>query len=361
MLLTKQCVGIDISKATFNVSLLGQSASSSDVVTCRRGKKFANTASGFTEFVGWLQTVIQPQVSLVFVMEATGVYHEALAYFLLQRHYHVSIVLPNKVSAYARSLNQSSKTDALDAQLIARLGLERSLPAWTSPSPIIRQIKALTRHLQALTEAKTVTKNQLHAAQHVAYPLAGVLENYADIIALYETKIALLEREIKALVRTDKSMADLIENLQTIPGVGFRTASAIVAETGCFQLFTSRGQLLKFAGMDIKEKQSGSSVHGRSRLSKTGNSRIRRALYMPSLQFTRGDNPISQLYARVLDRTGIKMKALVAAQRKLLVVMYALAKTGQAYQADYAENRHRKRVGEPKLAYSDSIGQGHGS
>jgi transposase len=288
-------------------------------------------------------------------MEATGVYHEALAYFLHENGYRVAIELPNKIKAFAKSLNQQSKTDQVDAEVIARLAIERELRAWVPPTRTMRQLKSLTRQVQAITEARTVAKNQLHAAQHGAYPLKNVLKRYQQIIALYDKQIATIEREIERLRTKDQPLNELLELLVSIPGVGVKTAAIITAETGGFQLFETRNQLIKYAGMDIKEKQSGTSIRGKSKMSKVGNARIRRALHMPSLQYVNDEGIFGQLYQRVLDRTGIKLKALVAVQRKLLIVMYAIIKNRMPYDPELHKQRAQNRVGEPESAYCDSV------
>jgi transposase len=217
------------------------------------------------------------------------------------------------------------------------------------------QLKALTRQHQAITEARTVTKNQLHAINHSAFPMRKVIKRYEQIIKLQDDQLNMIDKEIKRLAKKDPSLDDMLNLLISIPGVALKTASAIIAETGGFQLFDSRAQLIKYAGMDIKSKISGSSVKGRSTMSKAGNSRIRRALYMPSLQYIKREDMIGQLYRRVYDRSKIKMKALVAVQRKLLVIMYAIVKSGVPYDSKLHQSRCQNRVGEPELVYSDSM------
>lgn len=355
MTIIKQSAGIDVSKNDFYIRLLRQEAGQDDFRKHRGVKKFLNTPVGFIELDTWLKKYTVKGLALPIAMEATGVYHEELAYFLKDKEYHVSIELPTKVKAFAKSLNQQSKTDEIDADVIAQLSFERSLREWTPPTKSMRQLKALTRQHQAITEAKTVTKNQLHAVSYSAFPMKKVLKRYEQIIKLQEEQLDMIEKEIKRLAKGDAALDRLINLLTSIPGVALKTASAIIAETGGFQLFASRSQLIKYAGMDIKSKTSGTSIRGRSAMSKAGNSRIRRALHMPSLQYVNREDMIGQLYSRVLDRTKIKMKALVAVQRKLLIIMYTVVKSGVPYDSELHRSRSQNIVGEPKLAYSDSM------
>jgi transposase len=355
MVITKQSVGIDVGKDEFYARILRQAKDEPGFHKHRGNRKFPNTAAGFRHFQLWLGKYVDHNVTLTIAMEATGVYHEALAYFLHENGYRVAIELPTKIKAFAKSLNQQSKTDLVDAEVIAQLAIERELRAWVPPTRSMRQLKSLTRQAQAITEARTVAKNQLHAATHSAYALKTILKRYQQIIALYDKQIETIEREIQRLRTQDRSLDELLELLVSIPGVGLKTAAVITAETGGFQLFEARNQLVKYAGMDIKEKQSGTSIRGKSKMSKVGNARIRRALHMPSLQYINDDGVFGKLYQRVLARTGIKLKALVAVQRKLLIVMYAVIKNRMPYDPELHQKRALNRVGEPESAYCDSV------
>lgn len=355
MTITKQSAGIDVGKNDFYIRLLRQQAGKDGFSKHRGIKKFLNTPAGFSELDTWLKKYTVKGLSLPIIMEATGVYHEELAYFLKDKGYRVSIELPTKVKAYAKSLNQQSKTDEIDADIIAQLAFERKLREWTPPTKSMRDLKALTRQHQTITEAKTAAKNQLHAVSHSAFPMKKVVKRYEQIIKLHDDQLDMIEKEIKRLAKQDGDLDRLINLLTSIPGVALKTAAVIIAETGGFQLFACRSQLIKYAGMDIKSKNSGTSIRGRSTMSKAGNSRIRRALHMPSLQYVNKDGMIGQLYNRVFDRTKIKMKALVAVQRKLLIIMYAVVKNGVPYDEKLHQARCQNSVGEPELAYCDSV------
>lgn len=355
MIILKQSVGIDISKSEFYVRILRRTDGNPKAERFRGIKKFANTTAGHKAFHQWLQKYTASNAPLFLTMEATGVYHEELAYFLYEHKYLVTIELPTKMKAFAKSYNFQSKTDLIDTEVIARFAMERELTPWTPLSDSMRQLRSLTRQLQAIKESNTASKNQLHAIMHSAKPLQSVVDRYQGIVQFNEGIIAEIEKEIQALIDQDDQLSEIINLLVTIPGVALKTAAAITAETGGFQFFESRNQLIKYAGMDIKEKESGTSVRGRSSMSKAGNSRIRRALFMPSLQHTTGDTVFSNLYNRVYDRTKVKKKGLVAVQRKILMVMYSLVKNKQAYDTDHHLQRTENSVGEPKLAYCDSV------
>lgn len=355
MTILKQSVGIDISKSEFYVRILRLIDGRAKAERHRGIKKFTNNSAGHKAFHKWLQKYTVLSAPLFLTMEATGVYHEELAYFLYEHKYTVTIELPTKMKAFALSYNFQSKTDLVDTEVIARFSMERELKPWTPLSDSMRQLRSLTRQLQAIKESNTASKNQLHAVLHSAKPLKSVVKRYQEVVRFNESLIESIEEEMKTLIDQDDQLSEIINLLVTIPGVALKTAASITAETGGFQLFESRNQLIKYAGMDIKNKESGTSVRGRSKMSKAGNSRIRRALFMPSLQHTKGDTVFSNLYARVYARTTIKKKGLVAVQRKLLTVMYSLVKNKKAYDAECHRQRAENSVGEPELAYCDSV------
>ena len=145
----KYVVGIDIAKDTF-VACFGH-IDTSQHLSFGKETTFANTRAGFTVLLVWTakqQVVAAPRW---FVMEATGVYYEELAYFLVDNAQALSVLLPNKVKHFAQSTEQKSKTDQLDARLLCRLGLERALPTWQPPTPALRQLRVLSRERQNLT------------------------------------------------------------------------------------------------------------------------------------------------------------------------------------------------------------------
>lgn len=330
---TKQAIGIDISKDTFDVKILIRRSDQKRHLV-RGSHKFSNTAKGLTHFHDWALKKVENGVDLVFAMEATGVYHEQLAHFLHDNGYHVSVLLPNQVKAFARSLNEHSKTDSIDAGVIARMALERNLEAWQAKSSMQRQLRSLTRERQELLDQKTRLSNRMHAYEHSYHPNKPSMRRLRTQLKLIIKQIAQITIEIKAVCTEDEVLKEQIDVLTTIPQVGFLTAAVVLGETSMFTLFSSRSQVVKFAGMDIIERQSGTSVKGRGHLSKRGNSRLRKALFLPSLGMIRRDGVFNALYLRVFGRTKCKMKALVAVQRKLLVVMYALSKSGQRYDKD---------------------------
>jgi transposase len=337
--LSKQAIGVDISKDDFVARLYYVEQGVEPQYKRRTKKKFANTVKGCEAFEVWLKKHTQEGVFLSIAMEATGVYHEQLAYYLHARLYAVSIVLPNKVKAYARSLNQKSKTDDIDADLIALMAAERQLDRWIPLSPIMLNLKALTRQRQVFIEQRTSSKNQLHAVRHSAKQMESVIKRFEDIIEVLDLLVEDVDKELKQISSEDASCKVELERLCTIVGIGWITAVIILAETDGFKLFTRRSQLVKYAGLDVVYKQSGSSINGKTRISKQGNSHIRAALYMPAMSAVQYPGIFQDIYQRIKERTGNGKMALVAVERKLLTTMLALYRNKTDYQTDYHKRR----------------------
>ena len=153
-------------------------------------------------------------------MEATGVYHESLAYFLEGKGYEVSIVLPNKISNYFRTLEVKTVTDKTASEAITRFGLERKLDKWKRPAEIFRKLKQLTRERDQLVGERTMVKNQLHAEQTEAYPSKESIVRMKKRINLLNKQVTEIKEEINALVKQDKEVKKSVELISSIPGIG---------------------------------------------------------------------------------------------------------------------------------------------
>lgn len=333
----RQVLGIDVAQKEL-VTCLGKLDEDLEV-NLYAHKTFSNTAKGFELLVQWVKKQTDQGVAVRYVMEATGVYHESLAYFLRNKDLEVSIVLPNKISNYARSLTVKTVTDKTASEAIAQFGLERKLDSWEKPSPTYKKIKQLTREREQLIKERTMVKNQLHAEQAEAEPnktSVSRIKKRIEFLSKQEKEILL---EITALVKSDEKTSSVVDLLCSLPGVGPLTAAIIVAETNGFELIRNKRQLTSYAGLDVKEKQSGTSVKGKPKISKKGNRFLRKALHLPALAAIRHDERFKAIFVRLVSKHGIKMKAAVAVQRKLLEMMYTLFKTNEKYDKDYLQHQ----------------------
>ena len=325
----KQCVGIDISKASFTACVCGKSLSG-EVLTSPV-ENFENSKHGFNQFIKWSRKTTDPSVEALFLMEATGIYYEGIAYHLHKLNLPVSVILPNKVKHYAKSLNIKTKTDIVDARLIAHMGSERQLPNWHPPSAIFKQLRDLTRLYTDLKKERTVYLNRIECENAGAVAMPFVSNSYHSILKELEKQIVKSEKEIERLLFAEEWLAEKVRKLLTIKGVGLITLAITIAETQGFALVKSRKQLASYAGYDVVQRESGTSIKGKTKISKKGNSRIRAALYFPALVASRHNKELKDDYQRINVGKASKMVGATALQRKILLLIYTLWKNNEIF------------------------------
>ncbi len=331
MNVTKDCLGIDVSKDLLECCL-GLSTKSDEQIFMGE-KKFKNDPQGFKDLLSWVRQNTKNEV--LYVMEATGVYYEHLAYWLHDQGLALSVVLPNKVNYFAKSHNIKTKTDGVDARVLARMGLERDLDPWHVPSKAMREVKLLTREYRELKRKVTATKNQLHAKGSGYQCPASIIKRLKRQIRVLETQLMEVEAELRILVMRDSFLADQVERLETIPGVSFMTIICVIGETNAFALVKNAKQLASYCGLDVQHNQSGTK-QGKTRISKKGNSYIRQALYMPALCATRHNPHLKTFYNRLTQKKPAKKIAVTAVARKLLILIYTLWKNETEFNPEYA-------------------------
>jgi transposase len=317
-------LGLDIAKLKFNACLIRQGGK-------LRHKVFPNTAAGFAQLADWLagQGVGRAHACL----EATGAYGGPLAAYLHERGHTVSVVNPAAIKAYAQSRLSRTKTDRVDAALIAGFCAERRPPAWRPPAPEVRELQALVRRLEALTEMRVAEENRLAAGGIVAAVQASVEEHIAYLIE----QIKRTEQLIRDHIDRHPGLCRQRELLDSIPGIGETTAAALLAEVPDILQYKSAREVAAFAGLVPRERQSGSSVRGRVRLSKIGNARLRKALYFPAMTALRC-SPFFQQWAEGLRQRGkSKMAVIGATMRKLIHLAYGVLKTGRPFDPEWAK------------------------
>lgn len=322
-------VGVDIAKDKFDCCF--SQSNSQRIISIKSTKAFSNCPKGFEAFLSWINTHKSQGASTVVVMEATGVYYESLAYFLHKNsELDISVLLPNKVKYYFKSLNVKTKTDKVDAQMLSQLGLERRLNNWKPISYKLRTIKQLSREYRNLKSTLNKLKNQRHALEHSFEPNAMSLRLLNQRITLAENQCLELTVALKNIVFEDVFLQSKVENICTIPGIGFMTAITIIAETNGFNLIRNAKQLCSYAGLDVRHNQSGTKS-GRSRISKKGNRYMRQAMYMPALTASKKISHLSQFYQRINDKNKCKKIGLIAVSRKLLILIYILWKNDEVF------------------------------
>lgn len=337
MKLIKKVTGIDISKDSITVCF----GTLDDALNQRISKSFtfSNDIKGFKKLIKCLSNIDvfrteDKDIPLWFVVEASGIYYENLAYFLSENNYSVSVILPNKIKNFLKTLENKSKTDSLDAAGITQFGLEKTLKQWKCPSPIFKELKELSRELTGTIEILTMLKNKLHAKEHSHEANDKTLNRLKDQIKFFQKQKKLIQKQIKDLVQSDKDLNDKIKKITTSKGIGFKTAVTVIAETNGFNLIQNQRQLTSYAGYDPKQRQSG-KFKGKTPISKRGNKYIRAAVYLPAMSAVRWNEPLKRLYKRLCISKNNKKVALVAVARKLLILIYTLWKKDQEFNLNY--------------------------
>ena len=338
---TQQSIGIDISKETFSACVCQRNLSNDDVLS--QVREFKNGKTGFNQLVKWTRKLTQSGTPVVFVMEATGNYYENLAYHLYAIKLQVCVLLPNKVTHFAKSLNIKTKTDAIDAQVIARLGVERKLRFWQPPPPIFKCLKELTRQHSELVREKTAFSNRLHSVKSGYEPQPFIIKSNKSMIKALAKQIENCEGEIEKLIQSEVWLWHKVKNVMTIKGVGFMTVAIILAETQGFEHVQNIRQLTSFAGLDVIRRESGTTVMGKTRISKKGNTRIRAALYFPALVAIQHNEDLRNKYHRIKEGKPSKMVGVTALQRRLLILIYTLWRKNEVYIDDYEQNLVTKK------------------
>ena len=333
----KYVTGIDVAKKEL-VVCLGKVYADLTIELCAH-KTFINDAKGFDALVLWARKYAGEQGLVRYVMEATGVYHEPLAYFLDGRSYEVSIIMPNKISNYMRTLDIKTITDKTASEAIARFGLERKLDLWKKPKEVYKKLKQLVRERDQIVVERTAIKNQLHAEESEAWPNERTIERLKERITILDKQEKEVNRDMDDFASKDTEAKGSVKLLCSIPGVGKLTAITVLAETNGFDQIRNRRQLASYAGFDIKEKQSGTSVRGKARISKRGNKYLRKAMFLPAMAAIRTDERARAIFTRLVSKHGIKMKAAVAVQRKLLEMCFTIFKTKTKYDNAYLQTQ----------------------
>jgi len=323
--MTEPVLGIDISKLKFNVCLIKQNSK-------LKHKVFPNTASGFEQLLDWL---LRQGIHRVHAcLEATGTYGEAVALFLHQADQIVSVINPAAIKAFAGSRLSRTKTDRVDAELIARFCLAQAPSAWTPLPTEVRELQALVRRLESLIEMRVMEENRLSSGITVEVVRALVEE----LLRHLNTQIKRTEKLIREHINLHPGLKRQSELLDSIPGIAETTAAALLSEITDITQYRSARQVAAYAGLVPRERQSGSSVRGRTRLSKIGNARLRRALYFPAITALRC-SPFFQAWAEGLQKRGkSKMSVICAVMRKLVHLAYGVLKSGQPFDPEWAKS-----------------------
>lgn len=314
-------LGIDVGKKDLHCVILGEDLGDDSPVARHA---FANNPRGHEQLLKWLKNRRLDRVKVC--LEATGGLGEDLATALHEQGHIVSIVNPARIKAFGQSEGVRTKTDAVDAALIARFCRSQSPTPWAPPAPSERALQALLRRRDNLVDMRTQELNRAQAARVTDAVQSSIDEH----IGYLDDRIASIEDEIRKLIDTDSDLRGKRDLLQTIPGIGEKTANTILGEMPRIAEFRDVKAVAAHAGLSPKHNQSGLSP-GRSRLCKAGNARLRKALYFPAIVAMR-QNPTLRIFAERLAERGKRTMVIVAAvMRKLLTIAYGVLKGGRPF------------------------------
>lgn len=314
-------VGVDVSAKTLDVVVRKQGVNG-------KSRSYANSPEGHIK----LTTELKKQNPVLVVMEATGIYHFRVAEHLFDNDLPVSVINPKQSHHFAKTLLQRSKTDAIDATLIAEYAQRMEPAKWKAPSKSRREFREVARQLNRLTADLTASKNRLHA-------LAGggqssfLVADEKDAIELQEKRIKRMREYAMQCIATDSELTTHLENITQGKGIADTSAVAILGELCVMETSLKAPQIARYAGLDVRENQSGTSLARPGRLSKAGNTYLRAALFMPALSASACDGPSKAFVGRLKDRGKKPIQAQCALMRKMLTGIWASIKNNEPYDS----------------------------
>ena len=319
--MTTSILGIDVAKDSYQVTLLHAQRT--------QRQKFQNQAAAFADLTRWLQA--QGVTALHVCMEATGRYGEALATYLHQQGYTVSVVNPAQIKHYAKSQLRRNKTDQVDADVIAQFARTQQPLAWQPTAPETRELDELLHQYDNLQAARQQESNRLQSGVHSA----TVRQLLADHLAFLDAQLAEVLRLIEEHIDRHPDLKADQSLLTSIPGIGMLTAAKL--QTLELQRFDSARAASAFVGLNPQQHASGSSVHRRAHLSKMGDADMRRALYMPAVVAKRFNPRVRDLCQRLAEKGKHNLAIIGAAMHKLLCLAYGVLKSRQPFDPNYAK------------------------
>jgi len=308
--------GIDISKDVF------------DCYGSAQGHlQFKNTEEGFLKFLQILSD------NTLIVMEATGYYHYRLAQFLHKKKQIVSVVNPLSVKRFIQMKLAKVKTDKSDAKAICEYGIINEVPLYNALTEVQSECLQLFRLMDSFIKKRTATKNKLHGEEVLGIPSNWVYRSLKRDRKHLDKELLGIENQLLSLVRKDQQAQ--LTLLQSIPGIGLKTALFLIVVTDGFKKFETASQLCSYVGITPTIRESGSSVRGRSRISKVGNRKLRNLLFLCSFNACKYNKACREIYERIVNKGKSKKLALIAVSNKLLRQAFAIAKSGNSYDETY--------------------------
>ena len=315
--------GIDVSAKTLNVAWRDLKGEISE-------NEFENNESGHSALIRLFRA---GKRACQVVLEATGNYHLDLAMALTHAGCSVMVANPLATHHHAASKLRRAKTDRIDAKDLLSFCEKGEFKLWTVPSPATMALRDYARRIQSLIEQMTAEKNRFHAAKAKSGTPAIVLGDIEDSIVGLNKRIRRLEMAAVQLMKSDVQLEKAQRVVTSVKGFAARSAVKILAELLVLPADMTPKQIVAYAGLDPRPFQSGTSVHGKRRISRVGNKRLRAALFMPTMAAVRFEPAVRAAYQALVARKGptSKLLALTAMSRRLLQVLWQMLRTSQAF------------------------------
>jgi len=289
--------------------------------------QFKNNTSVFRKFLKYLNT------SSHCVMEATGYYHIRLAYFLLENSIAVSVENPLRIKRFIQMKLSKIKTDKSDAKQIYEYALHVSPKLWKGESKNQQECLQLLRLLSVYSKQSTQLKNKIHGEFTLGKPSKDVVKSLERHLKTLKKEIFKLEEVLLEKVKSEHQNSLIL--LKSIPGIGKKTAVALLVFTDGFKRFESAKELCSYSGLTPIIRESGSSVKGRPRISKMGNTKLRNLLFLCSFNACKYNRACKALFDRIVAKGKSKKLALIAVCNKLLRQAFGVIKSGIPYDENY--------------------------
>lgn len=322
-------IGIDVSKAKLDCSLLMDVTNNK-----RRSKVVINSKTGISDLLVWTNKQHATNDQLHAVLEGTGVYHEQAAQALHDVGVRVSIVNPAQVRNFAFGLAIRNKTDDMDSFVLARYGALVQPEIWIPPSQEARTLQALLKRREAIAQDLIRENNRLEKVDSTDTP-SVCRQSITDSVEFLKAQLAKIQKNIDDHTNSHTNFKEDLELLRSVPAVGPQVSNHLLAIIHTHR-FDDADKLTAYLGLVPVQRQSGSSILGRSHISKAGPPQIRAILYMAAVSAIRYNPHIKALYLRLLERGKSKRSALCAAMRKLVQLCFGVLKTRQSYRENYA-------------------------
>lgn len=308
-------VGVDISKLTFDVAIFNNGK--------YQHYKFANETKGFKTFLKLLSA------RDCCVMEASGPYYLKLACFVVDACIAVSVVNPLIIRRYSQMRLLRAKTDKKDATVIANYGSSQHPALWNKEESYVLELKQMQAYTEQLNKSRTGFIRQMQAFEANPVQSKAVMKSLKKQIEGLEKQLGLLEKEMVALV--EKHHKEQFKHLKSIPGIGPKTAMALIVLSGGFTKFNNAKQLSSYVGISPRIFESGTSVKGKACICKMGMSRIRAMLYVCSWSAIKKNKACREIFERLVEKGKAKKLALIAVVNKLLKQAFAIATSKKYY------------------------------